>query len=381
MNRKFETVLDECLDRIQAGATVEACLARFPEHAEALRPLLRMASAVRAVPPPRPDPAAVYAGRQGMLRAVTERNARQPLLAGLFRWPWARAALALAVLFLVVGFGARGLAAVSADSLPGDRFYPVKRFAESVRYALTIDQVARQQLEAEFAVEREEEIRAVLDSGRSATIEFRGNLETIGDGFWAVGGFEVILTDQTVIVGQPTVGATVLVQARSAGDGTLLALRLEVQSSPLPAALTATATSRPALTPTPTRPTATSTPTQPPTRTPEPTATPLPTRTPTEEPTAVASSTPPPVETEEPEPTLEPKPTETEEPEPTRRPEPTETEEPESTHEPEPTETEEPEPTHESEPTGTEEPEPTHEPEPTDTEEADIPVPYPTGDD
>ncbi len=367
MNRKFETVLDECLDRIQAGATVEACLARFPEHAEALHPLLRMASAVRAVPPPRPDPAAVYAGRQGMLRAVTERNARQPLLAGLFRWPWARAALALAVLFLVVGFGARGLVAVSADSLPGDRFYPVKRFTESVRYALTLDPVARQQLEAEFAAEREEEIRAVLDSGRSATIEFRGNLETIGDGFWAVGGFEVILTDQTVIVGQPAVGAIVLVQARSAGDGTLLALRLEVQSSPLPATLTATATSRPTLTPTPTRPTATSTPTQPPTRTPEPTATPLPTRTPTEEPTAIASSTPPPVETEEPEPTLEPK--------------PTETEEPESTHEPEPTETEEPESTHEPEPTGTEEPEPTHEPEPTDTEEADIPVPYPTGDD
>ena len=228
------------------------------------------------------------------------------MLAGLFKWPWVRATLALAALILVVGFGTGGLAAVSAGSLPGDNLYPVKRFAESVRYALTLDPVARQQLEAEFAAEREKEIRAVLDSGRSATVEFRGNLEAIGDGFWEVAGLEVILTDQTAVVGQPTVGAMVLVQARSAGDGTLLALRLEVQSSPLPATLTATATPRPTLTPTLTSPTASSTPHEP-------------------------EST----ETEEPEPTRRPEPTGTEAPELTREPEPTETEEPETTHEPE----------------------------------------------
>jgi hypothetical protein len=306
-----------------------------------------------------------------MLRAVAAKNARQPLLAGLVKWPWVRATLALAALILVVGFGARGLVTVSADSLPGDNLYRVKRFAESVRYALTQDPVARQQLEVEFAAEREKEIRAVLDSGRLATVEFRGNLEVIGDGLWQIGGLEVILTDRTVVVGQPAVGAVVLVQARSAGDGTLQALRLEVQSSPLPATLTATATPRPTSTPTPERPTATSTPTRPPTRTPEPAATPSPTPSPThtttEEPTATASSTPEPVETEEPESTPEPAATETEEPEPTRRPEPTETEEPESTHEPEPTETEEPEST--------------HEPEPTETEEPETPEPEPTGDD
>jgi hypothetical protein len=63
MSRRFETVLDECLDRVQAGASIEACLARYPEHAETLRPLLRLAAAVRAVPPPRPNPSAVQASR------------------------------------------------------------------------------------------------------------------------------------------------------------------------------------------------------------------------------------------------------------------------------------------------------------------------------
>jgi hypothetical protein len=381
MNRKFETVFNECLDSIQAGESVEACLARYPEHAEALRPLLSLATAVRAVPLPRPNPLAVHASRQRMLRAVSERDARQPLLAGLFAWPWLRATLALAVLILVVGFGSRGLVAVSAGSLPGDNLYPVKRFAENVRYALTLDPVARQQLEAEFAAEREKEVRTVLDSGRLATVEFRGNLEAIGDGLWGVSGLEVILTDQTVIVGQPAVGAMVLVQARSAGDGTLLALRLEVQSLPLPATLTAAPTPRPSLTPTATRSTVTSTPTQPPTRTPAPTATPSPTRTATEEPTAVVSATPEAVETQEPESTDEPESTETEEPEPTREPEPTGTEEPEPTDEPGPTETEEPEPTDEPGPTETEEPEPTDEPAPTGTEEpepTDEPAPTKT---
>jgi hypothetical protein len=391
MNRKFEPVLDECLDSIQSGASVQACLARYPEHAEDLRPLLSLATAVRAVAHPRPNPSAVHANRQRMLLAVAERDARQPLLAGLFAWPWLRATLVLAVLILVVGFGARGLVAVSAGSLPGDNLYSVKRFAENVRYALTLDPVARQQLEAEFAVEREKEIRAVLDSGRLATLEFRGNLEAIGDGFWGVGRLEVLLTDQTVIVGEPTVGAMVLVQARSTSDGTLLALRLEVQSSPLPATLTATPTPRLSLTPTPTRPTASSTPTQPPTSTPEPTATPSPTHAVTEQPTAIASSTPEAVETqepestgepgstetEEPEPTREPEPTGTEEPEPTDEPGPTETEEPEPTDEPGPTETEEPEPTDQPAPTGTEEPEPTDEPAPTKTEEPDFLEPNP----
>lgn len=362
MNRKFETVLDECLDSIQAGSSVEACLARYPEHAEALRPLLSLATAVRAVRLPSPSPSAVHASRQRMLLAVAERDARRPLLAGLFEWPRFRAALSLAVLILVLGFGARGLVAVSASSLPGDNLYPVKRFAENVHYALTLDPVGRQQLEAELAAEREEEIRAVLDTGRLATVEFRGSLEGIGDGFWGIGGLEVILTDQTVIVGQPTVGAIVLVQARSTGDGTLLALRLEVQSSPSPATLTATPTPRPSLTPT-----ATSIPSQaPPTRTPEPMGTPSPARTATEEPTAVVSSTPEAVETEE--------------PESTREPESTETEEPESTREPGPTETEEPEPTDEPDPTGTGELEPTHEPAPTETTELETPEPDPTND-
>lgn len=381
MNRKFETVLDECLGSIQAGESVEVCLARYPEDAEALRPLLSLATAVHGMPLPRPNPLAVHASRQRMLLAVSERDARQPLLAGLFAWPWLRATLALAVLILVVGFGSRGLVTVSAGSLPGDNLYPVKRFAENVRYALTLDPVARQQLEAEFAAEREKEVRAVLDSGRLATVKFRGNLEAMDDGFWGVSGLEVILTDQTVIVGQPAVGAMVLVQARSAGDGTLLALRLEVQSLPPPATLTATPTARPSLTPTATRPTATSTPTQPPTRTPAPTATPSPTRTATEEPTAVVSATPKAVETQESEPTGEPESTETEEPEPTREPEPTGTEEPEPTDEPGPTETEEPAPTDEPGPTETEEPEPTDEPAPTGTEEpepTDEPAPTKT---
>jgi len=45
-----EDLLDECLDALQRGETVEQCLARYPEHSAELEPLLRIAQSVMASP-------------------------------------------------------------------------------------------------------------------------------------------------------------------------------------------------------------------------------------------------------------------------------------------------------------------------------------------
>ena len=47
MADSFEHALDRCLDRINAGERIEACLADFPEHAAQLEPLLREALRTR----------------------------------------------------------------------------------------------------------------------------------------------------------------------------------------------------------------------------------------------------------------------------------------------------------------------------------------------
>lgn len=414
MNRTFENVLDDCLSQLRAGASVEDCLAQYPEHAADLRPLLAMTAAVHNVPVPRPDPAAFYANRQRMLDAVQAKTAHYQSprsflfpwtsrgrfsLGGLLNRPLLRTALAIAVLILALSLGTGRLVTTAADSLPGDTLYPVKRIAENVQYALTFDSADRQRLQAEFAKERQSEVWAVLDARRTSTVEFQGLLEQKNASYWIVGGLRVELSDQTVIDGHPVAGAMVVVQALSPGDGSLRALRLQVEADPGPPPPTSSGTVSPTATSMPLSPTASVTATPQPSRTPWPSPTkeavtdytPTPGNTQQPKPTEL----PEPTKTLGPEPTDQPEPTGTEEPEPTatERPEPTATERPEptdepaptGTDEPEPTETEEPEPSDEPEPTGTEEPEPTDdEPEPTETdepEETHTPDPEPTEDD
>ena len=54
-SREFDNVLDECLERLLVkGETIEECLGRFPEHTDALRPLLETALAVKGASAIRP---------------------------------------------------------------------------------------------------------------------------------------------------------------------------------------------------------------------------------------------------------------------------------------------------------------------------------------
>lgn len=81
------TELDEALDRslalLERGRTPEDCVARFPEHAEELRPLLEVAVQIRRVPTPTPPRTWGANGKQRMLEALAQKEAARPTL-------WAR---------------------------------------------------------------------------------------------------------------------------------------------------------------------------------------------------------------------------------------------------------------------------------------------------
>jgi len=394
MSRKFDTALDDCMNLLRTGASTADCLARYPEHAEELRPLLSITSAVKAVPTPRPDPAAVRANRQRMLDAVqtaaTRRQRRGP---AAFAWFWRlssalqvrpllRTALTLAAAVVVVSLASGALFTSAADSFPGQALYPVKRFGENVRLSLTLNPAARQELQTEYVLERRHEVRQVLDAGQRAVLEFRAELEEIGDGYWIIGGLKVMLDSDTLVEGHVAVGVTVIVRASSSVDGTLRALKLQIQANPLllTSVIPATPTPTPTVTPTPsTTPTPTPTvmPTPSTTPTPAPTVTPTPSPMPTETSTPLPTATSTPTHTEEPESTDPPDENETEEPESTDYPDPTHTEEPDSDDEPEPTDTEESESgglsdLHDAnKPRSTNIPDPTHTEEPDSTDQAD----------
>jgi hypothetical protein len=261
--------------------------------------------------------------------------------------------MVVALVVLILGLITGGLAKAAAGSLPGDTFYPVKRLTENMRLSLTLSSAARTRLQAEFVQERQQEVRSVLDARRSTKVEFQGLLEQKEDGYWIVGGLPVTLDDDTVVEGQPAVGAAITVRAASTQDGTLRAIHLQAEPEPtLEPATESDGTEEPEATDHP---------------------------QPTEEEELHITATPGPElrETEGLEPTEQPELHSTEEPEPTHQPEPATTHEPEPSHSPEPEESHGPEPTHQTEPPTTYEPEPTHQPGPTELHESE-PSPTPT---
>jgi len=75
VKRQLSDVLDECLALMVDGqATLEECLARYPQHAAELRPLLEVALRINRLPQPSSSPTAFAAGKRRMLRALAERK-------------------------------------------------------------------------------------------------------------------------------------------------------------------------------------------------------------------------------------------------------------------------------------------------------------------
>ena len=350
MSRRFDSALDDCLNLIRVGASVNDCLARYQEYAEELEPLLRLASGVKAVPTPRPDSVAVQSNLQRMLDAAQEAAARrQGRRLALFRRtrPLFRATMSVVAVVVLVAVVASALFASAADSLPGQALYPVKRLGEEARLSLTFSAARRQELESEYMGARRREVRRILEAGQQAVVEFRGELEGLGDDYWIIGGLKVILNGDTLIEGHKAIGAMVIVRAQASGDGSLQALKLQILANPLLLTPVITSTPMPSATASPSRtpmPEPTATVTAIPSNTPTPTMTVTSTPSVTPTPTATMTSTPSPLPSE----------TSTVAPIATSTPSPTSTEEPDDTDTAEEHETKEPEPT--DEPDSTEEP-------------------------
>lgn len=79
MSSDFDTLLDQCLARLQTGESLDTILREYPDDAARLRPLLEVATRVYTLPAPRARSFAYTAARQRMLAAVDERSA-QPRL-------------------------------------------------------------------------------------------------------------------------------------------------------------------------------------------------------------------------------------------------------------------------------------------------------------
>jgi len=297
--RGIESALDKCLSCLKKGDSIEACLAEHPSLADELEPLLQTALRAQQLRGSRAlSEAALAAGRSeflrkaAALRASTAQN-RQGVFSRLadgLRATWNGLTMRkgtltiIATALLLFGLLSGGTMA-SANSLPGDPLYPLKRASERVQLALTFAEETKAELLTSFEKRRVEEVQSVVEVRRIVT---------------------------------PLIGRDVWVEARTQTDGQVVAHYVRViepvEKPPTQTPLLSTATAKPTETkkiePSPTlivptnEPTATEAPHK---EKPKPTATEEP--TPTSGPTGTLTLTPTPVPTVV-EPTREPPPRE-----------------------------------------------------------------------
>lgn len=178
----FATRLDRCLDALKGEGNLHRALRRSPGERDQLIDLLRVSTEVSELHLPGPDPAFKLRTRNLMLAAAARRRAEATHRTG---WvPRLGFRLAAAVV-LSAGLLVGGLVAASAQSLPGDPLYGVKREVERVQLALTLDPAANARLRLELANRRLAEAEQLSAQGRVA--EALGLITTYDTDVTAVG--------------------------------------------------------------------------------------------------------------------------------------------------------------------------------------------------
>lgn len=222
MNNIFDA-LEICLQELENGADMETVLARFPEHANELRPILNASVKARSMSAPEPSADAVRRGRSRVMQRAAEMRESKIMPRKRVIPAFQRRALSfiLAALLLLSG---TGLLDASASALPGESLYPVKRSWEGLRLLLIFNQNARSLLEDELEYERLREVNELLIEGRHETIQFAGVFMQV-NGMNYVSGIQVILPSGIQI---PANGAAVILTGQTNPQGVVEVITLEL---------------------------------------------------------------------------------------------------------------------------------------------------------
>lgn len=109
MNKDLDKLLDECIDRMNKGDSLEECLASYPEQAKDLEPLLRAAWEVRSASSLIPRASAKSVTRRRLEAALVDVDRRlqehRRIKMPIFSWPRALATVAAVLVLALIGFG------------------------------------------------------------------------------------------------------------------------------------------------------------------------------------------------------------------------------------------------------------------------------------
>jgi hypothetical protein len=125
MNNDLETILDTCLTQIEeGGSSIAECLARYPQQAAQLEPLLVAATRLARGREVEPSPSYRMRARSQMNAYMQQNPQRQRISPVLWRFSIAFATVLM--LFLASG------TAFAQQAVPGDAFYNWKLTSEHV---------------------------------------------------------------------------------------------------------------------------------------------------------------------------------------------------------------------------------------------------------
>src|SRR5512136_2018528 len=204
MDAQLEARLIEGLDALAQGESVERILARYPQEAAQLRPLLETAAGLPALRMEPSEAAKMQSRQKFMAQADLLRRTTPRKTMGFLP----RLAAGFIAATLVAGVLGTGAVAASGSALPGDPLYSLKRTVEDVRLNTAGSPVLRQELQHEFEQRRIIEANELLDARREGEVEFTGTIEVIQPKAWIVSSLVVQLDANTQIAGTPQINRT-----------------------------------------------------------------------------------------------------------------------------------------------------------------------------
>ena len=167
-HENIEQALEECLERIRQGASLEDALRRHPEQAAELRPLLQIALALERadfLAPSEATKARLRTRFEGAARLRADEMRRPKtgwLNGGLRLWTTSLASVAAFVVLGSVTLWA------SSGSLPDQPLYGVKRAVERVQVAMASSPQEQATAYLDLADRRVDEVARLAESGDAA---------------------------------------------------------------------------------------------------------------------------------------------------------------------------------------------------------------------
>jgi len=157
-------ILEDCIERLQAGETIADCLARYGAQAAELAPLLTTAMQLQGVGPQRLTHGQHLRTKVALREALAERRARAASKSLGWRGWWGQArGLAVAAMLILGIFVTAGVTSVAA-SRPGDVAYPVRVTLERAPAWLQFSPAGRAAAELQVAERRLADVTGYLQT-------------------------------------------------------------------------------------------------------------------------------------------------------------------------------------------------------------------------